>query len=95
MRGATRNPHTLELGDLVEITWTDVQSLDRQTKDDLRDLPELVPTRSYGIVIKVMKGSVVIAHELGDDDSDGYHFEQIPWGIIDRAKFYSKVKVKL
>lgn len=95
MRGPSRNPHNLLVGDLVELAWIDVQSLDRQTTENLKDLPELKPTRSYGVVIKLMETCVVIAHELGDDQADGYHIEQIPYRIIERAKVYGKVKVDL
>jgi len=95
MRASTRNPHTLQIGDLVEIIWTDVQSLDRQTTENLKDLPELKPTKSYGVVIKLMATSLVIAHELGDEYADGYHIEQIPYLIVERAKVYGRVKVNL
>jgi hypothetical protein len=95
MRGPSRNPRGLQKGDLVELTWTDVQSLDRQTVENLRDLPELTPTRSYGVVIKQMASCIVIAHELGDEQADGYHIEMIPHKIIDRAKVYGRVRVDL
>lgn len=95
MKASGCDPHDLLIGDLVEILWTDVQSLDRQTVENLNELPELKPTRSYGVVIKVMDSSIVIAHELGDDQADGYHVEQIPWRIIERATVYGRVTVVL
>jgi len=95
MKGPSRNPHNLRIGDLAELTWIDVQSLDRQTVENLRELPELKPTRSYGVVIKLMDSCIVIAHELGDEQADGYHIEQIPYRIIERAKVYGRVKVEL
>lgn len=95
MRASPRNPHNLELGDLVEITWVDTQSLDRQTTDDLRKLPELEETKSYGVVLKLMQTSIVIAHEIGDIDSDGWHVEQLAYGMITGCRVFARINVKV
>lgn len=86
---------TLKQGDVVEITWVDTQGLDRQRTEDIRKLPELQPTRSYGVVVRKMKTSIVIAHEIGDLDSDGWYVEQLSLGMITCCRLFGHTEVTL
>jgi len=94
MSGRLKKPQHLVKGDIVEIRWIDTQSLDRQTTEDLKKLPELEVTRSYGVVVMLMVTCIVIAHEIGDPDSDGWHIEQLPYGIITGCRVLGHTEVK-
>ena len=67
--------------------------MDRQTLENIRDLPELETTKSYGVIIKIMTTCVVIAHEIGDAQADGFHIEMLPFVIIESVKVHGKVKL--
>jgi hypothetical protein len=95
MNGRLRKPEHLVKGDIVEVRWLDTQSLDRQTTDNIRNLPELEITRSYGVVLKLMKTAIVIAHEVGDMDSDGWHIEQLPFGMITGCRVFGHTDFKV
>jgi hypothetical protein len=95
MNGRLKRPEHLVKGDIVEIRWIDTQSLDRLTTDDLKTLSELDTTRSYGVVLKLMKTCVVIAHELGDPGSDGWHIEQLPYRMITGCRVFGHAEVKV
>ena len=95
MKGRLKSPQHLTKGDIVEVRWIDTQSLDRQTTDDLRKLPELEVTRSYGVVLMLKKTCVVIAHEIGDTGSDGWHVEMLSYGMITGCRVFGHTEVKV
>lgn len=72
----------LNIGDIVRIEWLDVHGMDRQTTDDIQALNDPEPTRSFGVVVRLMDKSLAIAHELGDSSADGFSVSVYPYGLI-------------
>lgn len=72
----------LNIGDVVRIEWLDVHGMERQTIEDIQALTDPEPTRSYGVVVRLMEKSMAIAHELGDSMADGYSVSVYPYGLI-------------
>jgi hypothetical protein len=72
----------LNLGDVVRIEWLDVHGAERQTVEDIQALTDPEPTRSYGVVVRLMEKSMAVAHELGDRNADGFSVSTYPYGLI-------------
>lgn len=72
----------LHVGDIVRLEWLDVHGYERQTVDDIKQLTDPQPTRSYGVVVRLLDKCLVLAHEIGDCDGDGYQTSQYPFGLI-------------
>ncbi len=81
------NTKRLVKGDIVEIEWFDTHSTDRLTHEELDDLEDPSPTVAYGLVLKNSPHYITIASEICfDKDSDGTWVEQIPHGVIQKAR---------
>jgi hypothetical protein len=83
----------LKVGNIVEIEWTDVQGYSRLDFDDIEAIEDPPPTHTWGVVIKVLPKSVIIAHELSDlTTDDGCYASIYPFKVIDAVKVLGKVK---
>jgi hypothetical protein len=84
----------LEAGMIVELEWTDVQGMERLTMEELQSIPDPGPTLTWGVVVKVNPKSLVLAHEIGDDGSDGCHASIYPFKLIESAKLVGRIDLR-
>jgi len=90
----SKDPKKLQVGDVVEVRWTDAFQFDKLTYADTAKLEEPGQTRTYGVVIRMMERCIVVAWELGDKHSDGYCVQQLPFSLIQHVRVLGQVKVK-
>ena len=85
----------LQVGDIIELEWTDVQGMERLTMDELQAVLDPGPTLTWGAVVKVNPESIVLAHEIGDDGSDGCHASIYPLRVITSAKLIGRTTLQV
>jgi len=91
----SKDPKNLQVGDVVEVRWTDVYQSDKLTYADIAQLEEVEQTRTFGVVVRMMERCVVVAWELGDKHGDGCGVEQLPFSLIESVRVFGHVKVKM
>ena len=84
----------LQIGDVLELEWTDVQAHERLSIEQLQALTDPEPTRTWGVVVKLLPESVVIAHELSDPTTDGCWASTYPFRLIDFARLLARVDIE-
>jgi hypothetical protein len=88
-----------EVGSVVAVKWIDVTMKDRVRAIQLESpryidrLTRIIPTITYGIVVGVDNGCVVLAQEYCcEKDSDSTLIEIIPFGVIIKITKYQDPK---
>lgn len=81
----------LQVGMKIELEWVDVQGMERMTWEDLQALTDPGPTRTWGVIVKKNPESIVVAHEIGDDGSDGCSASIYPCKIIESVRFLGRI----
>jgi hypothetical protein len=86
----------LKVGDIIEITWTDVSAYDAMSIEDiLKDCTkDPLPTVCWGKIIKILPKSLLIAHEESPKETQGCHASIYPFKLIDHVRLLEKGKVK-
>jgi len=84
----------LKVGNVVQIEWIDVQGYSRLTADDIKAIEDPTSTTTWGVVIRILPNSVIIAHEISDPMSDGFYASIYPFKIVDNVKLLGKIKIK-
>jgi hypothetical protein len=82
----------IKVGNIIEIDWTDVQALDRINCDNIDNLVDPLPTRTWGMIVKILPKSLVLAHEMSEPSSDGCFVSVYPLKLIDDIKLLGKRK---
>ena len=83
----------LKISDVVAISWYDTMGMERLTHEEIEDLDEPGLTRCWGVVVKKGQRYLVIAQELGDDDSDGNYVEMLPYSLIESCRVLDHIQL--
>ncbi len=83
----------VQVGDIIDVQWSDVHSFERIRMDEIADMAEPEATRCWGAVVRKGAKYLFIASEIGDRDSDGAWVEALPYKMIEFCKVIDRVKV--